>query len=79
MARKTIVAYFDMIDDAKEAMGALRQAGFSASLDRIDRGTPDPNLSVSALMVGFLPNLAHGIFGDGHRDEVPSKIGRAHV
>jgi hypothetical protein len=69
MARKTFVAYFDMIDDAKEAITALRKAGFSTTLDKIDRGTPDPNLSVSALMVGFLPNLAHGIFGAGHREE----------
>lgn len=64
-----IVAYFEQLDDAREAMQILRNNGYMAALDKIDRGAPDPELSVSALMVGFLPDLAHGIFGAGHKGE----------
>jgi hypothetical protein len=64
-----IVAYFEQLEDAQEAMRILRNNGYIAALDKVDRGAPDPELSVSALMVGFLPDLAHGIFGTSHRED----------
>ena len=66
---ETIVAYFEQLEDAQEAMRILRNNGYTTALDKIDWGTPNPELSVSALMVGFLPDLAHGIFGTGHRED----------
>ncbi|MBS4030623.1 MAG: hypothetical protein KGZ63_04255 [Clostridiales bacterium] len=64
-----IFAYFEQLEDAQEAMRILRNNGYIAALDKIDRGSPDPELSVSALMVGFLPDLAHGLFGTGNRED----------
>lgn len=64
-----IYAYFEQLEDAQEALHILRNNGYIATLDKIDRDGPDPELSVSALMVGFLPDLAHGIFGTGNRED----------
>lgn len=64
-----IYAYFENLEDAQEAMVILRNNGYMPALDKVDRGVPNPELSVSALMVGFLPDLAHGIFGTGKIEE----------
>ncbi len=60
-----IFAYFEQLEDAQEAMHILRNNGYMATLDKIDRGVPNPDFSVSALMVGSLPRISHGIFGTG--------------
>lgn len=63
MAAKTFLAYFEKTEDAREAMRFLRQNGYTVTLDMVDGNFPDPDLSVSALMVGILPDFAH-IFSD---------------
>lgn len=70
MSEHIFLAYFESVDDARDVMFELRRKGYITSLDKIESELPDPDLSVSALMVGFLPDLAHGIFrGGGVYDE----------
>jgi hypothetical protein len=74
-----ITAYFDDIDQARSAQEELRNKGYFAVLDKIEGGLPDPDMSVSALMVGFLPDLAHGIFSDGKHHAHFSDRDRAYL
>ena len=62
MVAESIYAYFNTVDDAKDAMQQLREKGYIASIEENDQGAPNPDLSVSNLMVGFLPNFAHALF-----------------
>ena len=62
MVDKTLYAFFNTVDDAKDAMRQLRDNGYIASIEKADLGAPNPDLSVSSLMVGFLPNMAHALF-----------------
>lgn len=64
MAHTIIVAEFAAVKGAKEAVSELRKKGFMATLDLAGGDLPDPDRSVSALMVGFLPDLAHGLFAN---------------
>jgi hypothetical protein len=68
MAHKTITAYFTSRENAAKAMKALRSKGYVTSLDVPDTDLPDPDLSVNALMIGFLPDVAHGIFGSDNAE-----------
>lgn len=61
--RRYILAYFFAVADAEKTAAALLEKGYEVKLDRIEGRVPDPEFSVSELMVGFLPDLAHGIFG----------------
>lgn len=63
MAGKLTLAQFEELKSARAAMSVLREKGFTVHLDRNEERLPDPDFSVSAMMVGFLPDLAHGIFG----------------
>ncbi|NLM51460.1 MAG: hypothetical protein GX197_01350 [Firmicutes bacterium] len=60
---KTFLTYFAQADGAKAAKQRLQGEIFVVALKEYAADLPDPNLSVSALMVGSMPNLAHGIFG----------------
>lgn len=68
MEHQTITALFESHEDAGKAMKELRRKGFVVSLDVPGRNLPDPDLSVNALMVGFLPDIAHGIFGSDNAE-----------
>ena len=68
-----VLAYFKTIEEAKTAAGIIGERGFPSMVDRVRKDLPDPDLSVSELMVGFLPDLAHGIFGSGRGKRVESK------
>jgi hypothetical protein len=68
---EVLIAYFEELEKARTAMSELHHNGYSVTLDKIERGMPDPDYSVSALMVGVLPDLANGIFGDGYRGDSP--------
>ena len=69
MAEKWTLAHFEELKSARAAMSALREKGFTVHLDRDEERLPNPDFSVSAMMVGFLPNLAHGIFGTNYEKE----------
>ncbi|MCR3923432.1 MAG: hypothetical protein NUK65_13110, partial [Firmicutes bacterium] len=60
---KTFLAYFQGANDANEAKQILQEKIFTVATKSYDAQLEDPNLSASSLMVGYLPNLAHGIFG----------------
>jgi hypothetical protein len=61
----SILAYFPVMADARTAAEALRQKGYPVKMDPLESDLPDSDYSVSELMVGFLPDLSHGIFGSG--------------
>ncbi|NLZ92676.1 MAG: hypothetical protein GX922_01470 [Firmicutes bacterium] len=63
MPAETIVAYFYNFKDAKRAEAELVRQPYIINVKSYDAQLTDPDVSVSALMVGNWPNLAHGIFG----------------
>ncbi len=64
-----ILAYFHSTTKAEDTARALAAKGVPCLVDTVKKGFPDPGTSVSELMVGFLPDLAHGIFGTGREQE----------
>ena len=73
MTTQLVVAFFSVTEDARDAIEDLRRRGYVTSLDQVEDDLPDPDLSVSALMVGFLPDLSHGIFGSDNYKEKKKK------
>ncbi|EEG76745.1 hypothetical protein [Dethiobacter alkaliphilus] len=59
---KAVFAFFDKEDKADKAMHQLRDKGYVASVQKVDNDLPDRDLSVSSLMVGFLPDLSSALF-----------------
>jgi hypothetical protein len=70
-----VLAYFNSLEEAKKAADIIGARGFPSLVERINKDVPDPNLSVSELMIGFLPDLAHGIFGSGREKSEKSNEG----
>ncbi|NLP37910.1 MAG: hypothetical protein GX357_09680 [Firmicutes bacterium] len=62
---KTFLTYFDNGNAAQEVKRRLQTEIFVVAVKQYATDMPDSNLSVSALMVGSMPNLAQGIFGTG--------------
>jgi hypothetical protein len=62
-----MLAYFHSFKQADAAAKALNESGFPSFVDKVKKDLPNPDFSVSELMVGFLPDLAHGIFGSGRK------------
>lgn len=63
MSAQTFLAYFTHEKGALAAEKILREKIYIVATKKYEAQAPDPDLSVSALMVGFLPNLAHGLYG----------------
>jgi hypothetical protein len=70
-----VLAYFTSMEEAKKAADLIGARGFPSLVDRVNKDVPDPDLSVSELMIGFLPDLAHGIFGSGREKKDESGEG----
>ncbi|MDW7651209.1 MAG: hypothetical protein SCK29_00395 [Bacillota bacterium] len=79
MAEKLMLFHFDEMKPAREAKTKLREKGITVHLERDENGMPDPDFSVSALMVGFLPDLSHGIFGTDNEKDDGSEVNGAHI
>lgn len=66
---KTFLLYFDDAASAKTVRQRLESEIFVVAVKEYAADAPDPGLSVSALMVGSMPNLTQGIFGAGNAEE----------
>ncbi len=60
-----ILAYFHSATKAEDTARVLAAKGVPCLVDKVKKEYPNPDTSVSELMVGFLPDLAHGIFETG--------------
>ncbi|MCW3490870.1 hypothetical protein [Dethiobacter alkaliphilus] len=68
MVAKSIYAFFNDDEDARQAMHELRNRGYISSIQKADQGSPNPDMSVSSLMVGFLPNMTRALFQSRYTD-----------
>ena len=63
MEAKTFLAYFYDDNAAETALRSLQEKIFVVALKKYEAQLPDPDVSISSLMVGVLPDVAQGIFG----------------
>ncbi|HZK23872.1 MAG TPA: hypothetical protein VFC74_00620 [Oscillospiraceae bacterium] len=67
MPAQTTLAYFTNFADASAVKNDLENRIYTIAVKSYAAELPDPELNVSSLMVGFVPDLAHGIFGTNGR------------
>ncbi|NLM47021.1 MAG: hypothetical protein GX200_09510 [Firmicutes bacterium] len=63
MTAKTMLAFFPDSRNADRAKAILQNLLFVVAVRKYVAEIPDPDTSVSALMAGSLPNLAHAVYG----------------